>query len=1045
MPNSRLTTLGGFAFHVDAISMPSPATRKARAIMTFLVMNRHSETARERLLEIFWPDVDPERARASLNTALHSIRRCLRTVDIEATDFIVANKAIVRWVADTTVDALQFAGLAAGVDPAANRQALQLYRGDFLEGDYDDWAIAERERLGALYETVLARTVRTSKDTEAAQRLIARNPYDEEAYATLVEAELAAGRRASAASWVERCRNALSEVSEKPSPAFETQFGNIIYVDSSALDELTLPFTGRQTELALLAARFADAKAGHGSLTLVHGEAGIGKSWLLHRAERIATQKDLRVVIVRCAGEVPITFGPWPGIFSALAAGDFESLVRAHAGDLATAVAQAVAARLPEPTAIIVDDLHELTAEALDIFVALAKVAISEHAVVAGLRPECASIMRSRLTELPFEELPLGRLARNDLKWALAQTLGSEQSELLDVLYDRTNGHPLFFTGLLNSLVTTGALKRDGYRWRHTEIIDAKLELPDTVKRFIETRIQARGDAARETACALALEPTANSIDLASALHFDELTTLDALDDLLALGVITQPLSGAQFAFTHDLIREVAAAGLNAGRRASLHRAFAQRLKKSGQAEASLRVARHLEAAGEPLSAAESYVKAAQEALEMNAAQDAIDRCEAGIRVAGKLERMPSRDVLLATLHRMAARAAIAAGNVDEAIRRARDAAILARSGEDLHESAKALLDLAFVEGAAFHVVEQKSDAAAALEQARMCDDDVLEAQAQVQQAAAARQLGLREEALQASRSASSLALKCDRPDIAATALEERLRAQLTWWLFSQALETAHAGLDIARRLEPFVEAGLRQARCELWYLLDRFDDGEAELRTALRIANETRMQRRESVAAPVHAQPYLQFACYYMAGKIAVAQGQWDGAIEAADAAAALTNVAKLPRNSEALSLLRIDAMLQRNLPGDSEAAHELTTTLGEPTFAQGTIGWSDCLELARARVAARLREPDASAQLRRAIDALEENAHRALFDSDLAFSRLAEAASEFGEGDVSLQALARSKYYKSWRLAAAGASWGRLTVDRGIDAKSSAGKGLV
>ncbi|MDQ6824778.1 MAG: hypothetical protein M3007_04865, partial [Candidatus Eremiobacteraeota bacterium] len=458
----------------------------------------------------------------------------------------------------------------------------------------------------------------------------------------------------------------------------------------------------------------------------------------------------------------------------------------------------------------------------------------------------------------------------------------------------------------------------------------------------------------------------------------------------------------------------------------SLHRAFAQRFKTSGQIEASLLLAHHLEGAGEPLLAAQSYLKSAREVLRLNAFQDAIDRCAAGIREAEKLERTASRDILLAKLHRTVARALLSSGQPDAAIRRARDAVNLARSGEDLQEMTQAVLDLAVMEGATLQIVEQRSDAAVAVENARLCDDRALEAQSLVQQASAARELGMREEALQASHSAYDLALKCGNAGVALTVLEERLREQLTWWLFNDALETARTGLDAARRLEPFYEAAFLQARCALWYLLERFVEAESELPTALRIANENVAGSQESILAPLHSQPYLQFSCHYMASKIAVAQQQWDQAIVTADNAAALTNVAKLPRYSEALLLLRIDALLQRNLPGDSEAARDLTSTFGESRRAQGTIGWSDCIELARARVAARIRMPDASAQLRCAVDTLEENAHGALLDIDVAFARLAEAAFEVDEIAVAHRARARSKFYKSRRLASAGAAWG-------------------
>src|SRR5579864_387918 len=344
MQTSSLTTLGGFAFSVDGIAARSPATRKARALMAFLIMNQKTESARERLQEIFWPDADPDRARDSLSTALHSIRRCLRSAGADADTLLLATKSVVRWTAETPVDAVEFADYAAREDPAANQRALELYRGDFLEGDYDNWAVAQRERLATLYETVLARAVKTSGDAEAARQFIARNPYDEEAYAALIDAELAAGRRSSAAAWVERCRNALRELGEQPSAAFEKRFGNVIHVEPAVPDELTLPFAGREAERAFLASALAEATKRHGSVTLVHGEAGIGKSTLLQRAAQAAAENGLRTVVVRCASEPHGTFGPWKELFGVLEAGDFDAYARAQASGLARAVARAIAA-----------------------------------------------------------------------------------------------------------------------------------------------------------------------------------------------------------------------------------------------------------------------------------------------------------------------------------------------------------------------------------------------------------------------------------------------------------------------------------------------------------------------------------------------------------------------------------------------------------------------------------------------------------------------------------------------------------------------------
>jgi hypothetical protein len=787
-----------------------------------------------------------------------------------------------------------------------------------------------------------------------------------------------------------------------------------------------LPFTGRDAELGLLAAKITDAAAGHGSITLVHGEAGIGKSTLLNRAAHIASTSALRVLHIRCTNDAPNSFGPWEEVFRAVGAADFDAFVRAHGGAVASAVAQAIAARLHEPTTLIVDDVHELTGDAHEIFVALTHAVAPRHAIIAGLRPEGLALARSRLADVESEEILLGRLDRKNLNWALSQALGNEQPEVLDVLYDRSGGHPLFFTGLLNALISEGALARDGHRWQLVKRIDTDLELPDNVRRFIETRLQARGDTPRAVACALAIEPAANADDFVSVLHLEESTVLDALDDLLALGLITQPLAGTQFAFAHDLIREVAALGLNAGRRTVLHRAFAQRLATNGELEASLRLARHFEAAGEFLSAAQSYLKAAEAALELNAVQDAVERCEAGIQSAGRLERTPARDLVLAKLHRTSARAAVAIGDTDDAATRAREAVTVARSAEDDHESVRAILDLSVIEGVAFQTLEQKSDATEAARSAAVCGDGALEAEALVQVASAARHLGQRDEALQAGHSANDLAQRYGRPEVAAAAIEELLRTQITWWQFSDALESARSGLDTARRCGSLVEASLRQVRCALWYLLERFEEAQSELQVSVRLADESIVRRHELQPSPVYSLPVVRFIGHYMAAKIANERKDWEEVMDALERAATLTNVARLPRHAGALSLLRIDVLLRRNLPGDGEAAHELVATLGATSSPQDTAGFSDCVELARARDAARARALNAHDLLHSALNTLEENAHQAPLETDRAFARLASAADEIGEAAVAARARERSRYYESRRRAAAGAAWG-------------------
>ncbi|HZT13486.1 MAG TPA: hypothetical protein VFA29_11810, partial [Candidatus Baltobacteraceae bacterium] len=240
-----LATLGSFELRIRGKPVPNPSTLKARALLAYLAFARRTDVARERLIDVFWPDAEPERARDSLNTALHSIRRGLRAADIDPNEFLFANKTIVRWESDVDLDVERLERALEGGDAGAVAEALAGYRGDFLEGDYDEWSAARREAVANRYEELLARAVRSTRAPDAAKKLLARNPYDEEAYAALIDAEIEGGRYLSAAHISRQCIAALQEVGAVPSAQFLARYGSLERAVPASAASLDVPFVGR--------------------------------------------------------------------------------------------------------------------------------------------------------------------------------------------------------------------------------------------------------------------------------------------------------------------------------------------------------------------------------------------------------------------------------------------------------------------------------------------------------------------------------------------------------------------------------------------------------------------------------------------------------------------------------------------------------------------------------------------------------------------------------------------------------------------------------
>ncbi|MBC8134617.1 MAG: hypothetical protein H8F28_01860, partial [Fibrella sp.] len=144
----RVELLGGFSLARSGEHITHFRTRKVASLIAFLVLHpqRHS---RDALTDSFWPDADFEAARASLRVALSHIRKTL------GTDFLDTTRDTVGISAAFTCDVTDF---VRAVSAKRWTDAAQLYRGELLPGFWDDWIVAERERLEASFEIVRQKT-----------------------------------------------------------------------------------------------------------------------------------------------------------------------------------------------------------------------------------------------------------------------------------------------------------------------------------------------------------------------------------------------------------------------------------------------------------------------------------------------------------------------------------------------------------------------------------------------------------------------------------------------------------------------------------------------------------------------------------------------------------------------------------------------------------------------------------------------------------------------------------------------------------------------
>lgn len=253
-PLLRIYMLGGFRLlrgeqdlHPERWDL-----QRAAAVFKYLVSEEGRWVPSDVLLELFWPELEPERARAALYTTIYALRHALEP-DREAyqpSSYIEAARGRYRfrteaphwWDVRAFLDTLAAArkSLAAGNTAEGARQldeALSLYRGDFLTEDrYEEWTVLLRERLRQVYlEAAMQLGQLASQRPEWAPAAIGRlreavtvASEREDLHRQLIALLAATGRTADALRQYEALRKLLQEeFGADPAPETEALVSRI--------------------------------------------------------------------------------------------------------------------------------------------------------------------------------------------------------------------------------------------------------------------------------------------------------------------------------------------------------------------------------------------------------------------------------------------------------------------------------------------------------------------------------------------------------------------------------------------------------------------------------------------------------------------------------------------------------------------------------------------------------------------------------------------------------------------------------------------------
>lgn len=346
----RIHLFGGLLLEREGNPLPPIASRAGRSLFANLVMRAGRPSQRDYLAGSFWPDLPEGKARRRLSQTLWQIQDVVNDGALShltvTSDTLAFDTSEPYWLDVHEFDRCfesavgQRSGSSSGqFDSALLSNCVELYRGDFLEGFFDDWALIEQDHYRQRYLVALRRLVDASKADGAyeealahARRLTHHNPLSEEIHQEVMRLSFLLGRTSEAVEQFERCRAVLAEeLDAEPSPATIELYEKITRRRSSGVSRQPdsergpilegrpdAPFVGRDQERGDLVESMERVLAGSGGVVLVEGEPGVGKTRLALEAADDARWRGFHVSWGRCTKGALRPFDPLVEILESL-------------------------------------------------------------------------------------------------------------------------------------------------------------------------------------------------------------------------------------------------------------------------------------------------------------------------------------------------------------------------------------------------------------------------------------------------------------------------------------------------------------------------------------------------------------------------------------------------------------------------------------------------------------------------------------------------------------------------------------------------------
>jgi len=440
------------------------------------------------------------------------------------------------------------------------------------------------------------------------------------------------------------------------------------------------PFVGRKSDRAELHRFLGQAALGRGSLVMIGGEPGVGKTRLTEELVTEALPKGFLCLVGHCyemQGGQP--YMPFVEIVESAARIVEPAAFLQTLGESAPEVAKLVpelrrkfphiplAAELPpeqeqrymfnglldfieraaqtQPLLLVLEDLHwagestmllvqHIAPRLNDIRVLL--IGTYRDTALAVSR-SLAGILKDLLRQRLVHDMVLKRFSEAEVADMLGKRSGQEPpSRLLEVIYQATEGNPFFVEEMFKHLAEEEKLFDQEGQWR-TDLSLDEADVPRGVRLVLRHRIQRVGKQCLETLTAAAtVGRVVESKLLEQLVNLDEVTFLDSVEEAERAQLMrsTTKTGDVEFTFPHELIRQTLLSDISGLRRQRLHFRVAEAVEKvyaDNLNEYAAELAYHLKMAGASadLQKAVYYLQlAGDKAYSMGAAAESMELYE---------------------------------------------------------------------------------------------------------------------------------------------------------------------------------------------------------------------------------------------------------------------------------------------------------------------------------------------------------------------------------------------------------------------------------